>query len=669
MPNKHKILIFSSVYSQGFGVFSVIKEQLKFLEKSFEVAIVTSDKEAISNSTAIIEIINPTIDNTQNVINKHKPEIIIVHTPPFYQLIAQSKTNAIKIAYDHGEPFPDLFPIQQKEAREKIDKTKKLAFNDFHYHISISEFIKRSSGIYSSKIIYNGFNPSKIRFFTNKFAQEPNEFTISSLSRIGEGENYYKRLDYLIKLKKNLSQLFKNRKININLIGRSVPPNNVIEQKLRNEGINLFINVSDEEKYKLLDNSDIFVSTSLWEGFNLPIIEAMSIGKPALALSSGAHPEVCPYHFQTIQELIQFISKLISNQELLTEVQNNCQNFVQDRFTWEKNANELISFIKNLLKNKNKLTLIRNTPTLNSNSIFSKNKHEICNGLKPFTYRIKYQIQGGDLVSIIIPFKDKIGYLKKCLDSIINKTTYSNFEILCINNDSQEQSTISAIKEYSKHEKIKFYNYDKPFNYSAINNYAAALAKGKHLLLLNNDIEIINNDWIESLLEHSQRENVGVVGGKLYYPNNTIQHAGVVIGISSAAGHIFRNMNKDKDSYMHKADTIQNVSAVTGACLMVKKTLYEKVRGLDQENLPVAFNDIDFCMRIQKIGYRNIFTPYCEAYHHECISRGSDRELKNIERFKKEIQYFKNKHKNEIENGDQHYNKNLSLDCENVYKD
>ncbi len=291
---------------------------------------------------------------------------------------------------------------------------------------------------------------------------------------------------------------------------------------------------------------------------------------------------------------------------------------------------------------------------------------KVLNGKYPGTYRVKYKLVNNPLVSIIIPFKDKPELLTMCIESILEKTTYKNFEVIGISNNSEEKITFDEMDRLeSLDNRIKFYEYNVPFNYSDINNHAVeTYAKGEQILLLNNDIEIITADWIEALLEFSQRENIGVVGAKLYYPNDTIQHAGVIIGIGGVAGHSHKYFPMNYPGYFSRLNIIQNLSTLTAACLMVKKKIYFEADGLNQEELKIAFNDVDFCLRAREQGYLNIFTPYCEAYHHESISRGHEDTEEKQERFSKEVKYMQNRHSDILENGDPYYNKNLTLDRE-----
>ena len=288
------------------------------------------------------------------------------------------------------------------------------------------------------------------------------------------------------------------------------------------------------------------------------------------------------------------------------------------------------------------------------------------NGKYPGTYRVKYEILYNPLVSIIIPFKDMPELLTMCVESILNKSTYKNFEIIGMSNNSNESNTFDEMKRLEKLDnRVKFYEYNVPFNYSDINNHAVNnYAKGEHIILLNNDIEIISAEWIENMLEHSQRDEVGCVGAKLYYPNDTIQHAGVILGLGGVAGHSHKHFFKTHPGYFFRLNLVQNISAITAACLMIKNTIFKELEGLNDGDLKIAFNDVDFCLRVQEKGYRNIFTPYSEAYHHESISRGAEDNPEKIARFNNEIEYMKKRHKNILENGDPFYNVNLTLDRE-----
>jgi len=265
-------------------------------------------------------------------------------------------------------------------------------------------------------------------------------------------------------------------------------------------------------------------------------------------------------------------------------------------------------------------------------------------GLLPTTYKVNYPIPdtSNPLVSLLIPTRDGYDILSKCIESILKITTYTNYEILILDNGTTCTKTLSYMEEKEKtHTNIKVLRYDHPFNYSAINNFGVTHAQGDIIGLINNDIEFISPNWLGEMLQHAIREDVGAVGAKLYYANDTIQHGGVILGIGGVAGHSHKYFPKEHDGYFSRLKIIQNYSAVTGACLLVKKELFKRVNGLNEQDLTIAFNDVDFCLKLQEKGYRNLWTPYAEAYHHESISRGKEDNPDKIARFNKEVEYMK----------------------------
>lgn len=281
----------------------------------------------------------------------------------------------------------------------------------------------------------------------------------------------------------------------------------------------------------------------------------------------------------------------------------------------------------------------------------------------PTIFRIKYSIKSNDLISIIIPNSDHIEDLKICIDSILEKSTYKNFEIIIVENNSIEDKTFKYYEKLKAYENIKIVIWKGKFNYSAINNFGVSESKGNYILLLNNDTEVITPEWIEELLMYAQRDNVGAVGAKLYYEDDTIQHAGIVLGLGAdrVAGHTHYKCHKDNLGYMGRLFYAQDVTAVTAACMMLKKDVYKKVNGLD-ENFEVAFNDVDLCMKIRKENYLIVFNPYAELYHYESKTRGLENTLEKKERFNKEVSIFKSKWSEELKKGDPYYNPNFSLD-------
>lgn len=282
----------------------------------------------------------------------------------------------------------------------------------------------------------------------------------------------------------------------------------------------------------------------------------------------------------------------------------------------------------------------------------------------PSTYRIIYELDGNPLVSIIIPNKDHIEDLKKCICSIIEKSTYENYEIIIVENNSVNEETFQYYKRIEKEEKVKIVYWDGVFNYSAINNYGIKeAARGDYLILLNNDIEIITADWIQEMLMFAQRSDVGAVGAMLYYSDDAVQHAGVILGIGGVGGHAHKYYRRGDNGYMSRLTIAQNMSAVTAACMMLPRHVWDEVGGLD-ESFAVAFNDVDLCMRIRKAGYLIVWTPYAELYHYESKSRGLEDTPEKKKRFEGEVHRFQERWKKELEAGDPYYNPNLTLDRE-----
>ncbi len=285
---------------------------------------------------------------------------------------------------------------------------------------------------------------------------------------------------------------------------------------------------------------------------------------------------------------------------------------------------------------------------------------------RPGWYRSHVKVQGNPLISIIIPNKDHTDDLELCLFSMTRKSTYRNYEILIVENNSEKEETFEYYKKLpDRYPKARVLTWEKEFNYSAINNFAAKEAKGEYLLFLNNDVEILTPDWMEEMLQNCQQENVAAVGAKLYYPDDTIQHAGVVLGLGGIAGHIMCRASREDPGYFGRMISVQEISAVTAACMMVKKSDFDAVGGLD-ETFQVAFNDIDLCMKFRVAGKKIIFTPYAELYHYESKSRGLEDTPEKQFRFDKEVKRFQEKWAQQLEMGDPYYSPNLSVtegDC------
>ncbi len=278
-------------------------------------------------------------------------------------------------------------------------------------------------------------------------------------------------------------------------------------------------------------------------------------------------------------------------------------------------------------------------------------------------FRIQYRLTGRPKISIIIANKDHCADLSRCIASILDLSTYENYEIIVVENNSTSHEIRDYYEEIGKHPRVRIVTYEGAFNYSRINNFGASFAEGEFLLLLNNDTQVITVNWMEELLMYGQREDVGAVGAKLYYADKTIQHAGIVLGLGAhrTAGHTHYKVNIENVGYMGRLCYAQDVSAVTGACLLVRKSWYDRLGGLD-EDFAVALNDVDFCLRLREKGLLNVFTPFAELYHFESKSRGLDDDGERAKRYDEESARFRQKWQAALAAGDPYYNPNFSLD-------
>jgi len=280
------------------------------------------------------------------------------------------------------------------------------------------------------------------------------------------------------------------------------------------------------------------------------------------------------------------------------------------------------------------------------------------------TYQVRYGIIDPPLVSIIILNRDHSQDLRKCITSIRSKSTYENYEIIVVENASRAEQTFNLYDGLKKDPFIRIIEYKEPFNFARANNFAVGPALGDVILFLNNDTEVISRDWLERMLEHTLRREVGIVGSKLYYPGNTIQHGGVILGIGGFAGHSHKHSPGNATGYINRLRLIQNYSAVTGACLMIRKDVFYEIGGFD-EQYDLALSDIDLCLKALSNNYLIVWTPYAELYHYESKTRGYEDDEEKQRRLKREIDQFKQKWSGFLQKGDPYYNPNLTLSAEN----
>jgi GT2 family glycosyltransferase len=279
-------------------------------------------------------------------------------------------------------------------------------------------------------------------------------------------------------------------------------------------------------------------------------------------------------------------------------------------------------------------------------------------------YRVRYDIpQPAPLISLIIPTRNGLKLIKQCIESITTKTSYKNYEILIVDNNSDDAQTLDYFATLVGDSRIRVLRDERPFNYSALNNSAVLHAQGEYVGLINNDIEVITPQWLDEMMSLAAQPGVGAVGARLWYQNDTLQHGGVISGLGGVAGHSHKHLPKGIPGYFFRAQLIQTLSAVSAACLVIKKNIYQEVGGLDETNLKVAFNDVDFCLRVREAGYRNIWTPYADLYHHESATRGYEDTPEKQLRFRNEVLYMRKRWGDTLLN-DPAYSPNLTLERE-----
>jgi GT2 family glycosyltransferase len=278
------------------------------------------------------------------------------------------------------------------------------------------------------------------------------------------------------------------------------------------------------------------------------------------------------------------------------------------------------------------------------------------------TYRVCYTLPvNSPLVSLIVPTRNGLQLLRQCIDSIVDKTSYPNYEIMIVDNSSDDLGTLEYLKSLESQPRCRVLRDARSFNYSALNNAAVKLARGDLVGLVNNDVEVIAEEWLSEMVGHALRPEVGAVGARIWYPDGTLQHGGVVLGIGGVAGHAHKHLSHGVHGYFGRASATQEFCAVTAACLVIRKATYEEVGGLNETDLKIAFNDIDFCLRVREAGYINVWTPYAELYHHESATRGAENTLLKRLRFAREMR-FMNRRWGDLLQNDPAYSPNLSLD-------
>jgi len=655
-----KILMLTSVYSTGWGVGLVVDKTAESLYSyGHDVLIATSESVITASGKSVITISEISYEAVCRLVKAYRPDAVISHTPPFYDFVGRmADIDCIKVAYDYGEPFPFLFDGIERNHRQNIDQNKYHNWiPEFHVHICISNFVKCCSGFRKSYVIYPGGDHIEMTDAGEIIRKKRDIKTkmITSLFRIGTGESRYKGVEVLREVKRRLNEDSDAPECRFMVVGRLGEGGSAVKKELEHQGFHVMTDISEEEKSVTLSVSDVYLSPSLWEGFDLPLVEAQYLGIPAVALSTGAHPEVCPFHYSRIEELVYSLKLMLIDDEYRKRCADTCRKYVTDKFTWKKNGEMLISVLEEAVQKKQKGMLNRLGIREHEYAESAARNAEIVNNYLKMTdvdaeakpdggfIRLFYKLTDKKHISIIIPSKNHYEELKRCISSIFERSSYPYYDIVIIDNGSDEIKLLEYYDELIKaHENIKIYSYNKKFNFSSMINLGVCKSNSEYLLFLNNDTEVISRGWLEEILGICQRDDVGAVGAKLYFPDGKIQHAGIILGVGGVAANAYRNFPGSARGYMSQLLTIRNVSAVTAACMMTKRSVFNKAGGFD-EKLAVAFNDVDYCLKVRKLGYLIVWTPYAELYHHEMMTRGQDITPKQKKRFSGEITMMQKK--------------------------
>jgi GT2 family glycosyltransferase len=268
------------------------------------------------------------------------------------------------------------------------------------------------------------------------------------------------------------------------------------------------------------------------------------------------------------------------------------------------------------------------------------------------------------LVSLIIPTRNGLVLIRQCIESILGRTDYPSYELVIVDNASDDPEILAYFESLETNQRVRVLRDDRPFNFAALNNMAVNEVQGEVIGLVNNDSHVISPDWLTEMVSIAMQPGVGAVGARLWYPDDTLQHGGVILGVRGVAGHSHKGLPRNNPGYFGRAALMQSLSAVTAACLLIRRDIYLRAGGMDANNLKIAFNDVDFCLKVKELGYRNVWTPYAELYHHESASRGLENAPEKQARFADEVRFMQQRWGDRLAN-DPAYNPNLTLQAEN----
>lgn len=592
-----------------------------------------------------------------------------------------------RLSLDLGEPVVDL-----KFARFKFDKTimpialSRMKWKLHHRHISTYFSITKFWEAYNRTFIPDIYN-ANYEFWINEVESRKlttvkkikycPSLTIIVYSQLGDissinntinsiSSQNYDNADVFIltaNIDEEILKFSSQSNLNIKLINNPGLPIykllNISLKKITGD-LCIFVRAGDTlNKNALLNIAKYY---ALNEKVSLIYGDDDEIDECGKRINPRFKPEWNPIYFFCYDYISDFVcikSSLIKDFEYKTHVEDDTEIYCL--LLWclrQKSVNNEIIRIPIVLSHSpyhvkreyEDDNLISCKKTLLKNFFKSNNREfatDICNHVNKLSPVLK---DNNRLVSILIPTRDNYSVIKRCISSILEKTSYRNYEIIVLNNQSTQHETLSYFKKINHIDNVRVVDYNDVFNFSAINNYGVSISNGDLICLLNDDTAIITPDWLSEMVSYAVLPEIGCVGAKLFYSNGKIQHGGVILGLGHVAGHAHRYFPGDSCGYMNRLICTQYVSAVTGACLLVRREIYEEVDGLDDKNLTIAYNDVDFCIKVKMAGYHNIWTPHARLYHYESLSRGADNTSKKKLRYNKEVRYMHKKWKNILKN-------------------
>ncbi|MBI4978329.1 MAG: glycosyltransferase [Spirochaetes bacterium] len=646
-----KILCFSSVLRQGFGVGLVLREQTRLLsQQGISLAIASPDTEDAGSFNVPVHKIGFDQDSVHSILQQIRPDIVIVHTPPYWEMIGSYSLHPLlKIAYDHGEPRADLFPpIQAKRIQNAID-SKYRAIDRYHFHISISEYVKRCSGITNSTVIYNGSDhitrqPIAHDDINTLISLPENAVLISTISRIGEAESYYKGFPELISLKDKLTKVCEPRPLCWVMIGKSIPKNNAAETMLRDHGFLMLENAPDALKNAVIARSDLFISASRWEGFNLPLVEAMALGTPAAGYSYAAHPEVTPWHFQNEDELCRFAAAVIQNSRLQTSLRTSAVHFVTSQFTWGKNAQALSGILRQMSATGGSpvirqsqqeafIDVAREPVQIVNEHLSEKRSQYHAVALDNGCVRLHAPTKSKTSIAIVIPLNQNKAVFESYIQAFMERTAYNDYTIYIVTDKNTEPHVLETLHAMRENNHIAVLETNARSVSEAYSD-AAKRITDEYIIFMDGLTIPLAPDWTDEFMAHCSAHDVGAVGGIIYYQDNAIKDAGIEIDKNGDIQYCGRGLPRGSGGPLMEFAVVREVTAISDACICVRRSDLLAVKGFDT-GLGGVYAVMDLCFSLRANGKKILTTPFAafqeftSEQNTKHIAKNADMNIKN----------------------------------------